>query len=109
MYPFPKNPLFSTSVAALINQLRGSMLSEALPLLANLIFMSKKDFSTVKTEDAKKLVVKFHEMVNSPAYVSSEYPEIRLRRLLDIVDSIRKYSEYLLHVTGHRLYEQSLV
>lgn len=66
--------------------------------------MAKKDFSSVKTADAQKLVVKFQEMLSSPTYTAKKFPETRLRILLDITDSVRKYSEYLLRSGGYSLY-----
>lgn len=66
--------------------------------------MAKKDFSSVDTADAKKLVLKYKGQITSAEYLSCEQPEVRLTKLMDIVDGMRKYSEYLLRVGGYELY-----
>ncbi|ODM93824.1 hypothetical protein Ocin01_12861, partial [Orchesella cincta] len=98
-----EHDLLLFNISSLINQLGEELLCEVLPLLANLIYMSKQDFSQVKTNDAKKLVKKFRDKVHSASYLANEQPEIRLKKLMDIVNSIRKVAEYLLRVSGFSL------
>jgi len=98
------NPALFT-VAQMVNMLSEPYLCEVLPMMSNLIFLSRhnQDFCSpkVKTENAKKILKRLQEMISSPTYLSISNPRARLRRLMDVVDSIRKYSEYLLRMSGY--------
>jgi len=93
------------TIAQLVNMLSEDLLYEVLPMMSNLIFMTKHNYNfcnaRVKTGNAKKVVLKFQQMIASPTYLASANPHARFTKLIDVVNSIRKYSEYLLRISGY--------
>lgn len=86
-----------------MNQLPEPQLCDVLPLMANLIFLAKHNYTHVSTKEARNVVLKFRDKVTSSNYVLCEHPDNRLKLLMETVDTVRKYSDYLLRLDGYEL------
>ena len=90
---------FKCRINDVTNQLDKELLAKALPIMSNLIFLKRQNFTKVKGTDALNLIERFRAGKNSTEYMKQD-AEMRLQKLADFVENMRKFAEFLLQSAG---------